>query len=179
MNDGRGNVPSVPDAPPSATLAATRSALAAGTLLLGGASVRAADRPVVDGLATVQRDGSLHVGGETVRLFGTYIPDIEPTCRFVVRPPRCAARAVLALDFLVTGFVRCEIVRRGGGGGLEGICTAAGRDLFGPREDLGATLVLDGWALATAAAPEEYHALEALARSREAGLWGDKIVNFR
>jgi hypothetical protein len=85
---------------------------------------------------------------------------------------------VLALDFLVTGFVRCEIVRRGGGG-LEGICTVAGRDLFGPREDLGAALVLDGWALATAAAPEEYHALEALARSREAGLWGDKIVNFR
>ena len=169
----------MPNTPLSGTLAAARSALVAGTLLLEGASVGAANRPVVDGLATVQQDGSLHVGGETVRLFGTYIPVIEPTCRFVVRPPRCAARSVLALDFLVTGFVRCEIVRRGGSGGLEGICTVAGRDLFGPREDLGAALVLDGWALATAAAPERYHALEALARSREAGLWGDKIVNFR
>jgi endonuclease YncB( thermonuclease family) len=178
MNDGRGDGSSVPNAPLSATLAATRSALVAGTLLLGSASVGAAGRPVVDGLATVQPDGSLRVGGETVRLFGTYIPDIEPTCRFAVRPPRCAARSVLALDFMVTGFVRCEILRDGGTG-PEGICTVAGRYLFGPREDLGAELILDGWALATRDAPEEYHALEALARSREAGLWGDKIVNFR
>jgi hypothetical protein len=44
---------------------------------------------------------------------------------------------------------------------------------------LGAALVLDGWALATPAVPARYHALEALVRSREAGLWGDKIVNFR
>jgi hypothetical protein len=100
----------------SATLAAARSPAAAGTLLLGSTSVGAAGQPVVDGLATVQRDGSLHVTGETVRLFGAYIPVIEPTCRFVVRPPRCAARSALALDFLVTGFVRCEIVRRGGPG---------------------------------------------------------------
>ena len=47
---------------------------------------------VVDGLAIVQADGSLRLGGETVWLYGTYIPDIEPTCQFVVRPPRCAAR---------------------------------------------------------------------------------------
>jgi endonuclease YncB( thermonuclease family) len=162
----------------SATLAAIRSAVVAGALLLGGANVGAADRAVVDGLATVQQDGSLHVGGETVRLFGADIPGIEPTCRFVVRPPRCAARSMLVLDGLVTGFVRCEILRHGGGG-PEGVCTVAGRDLFGPREDLGAALILDGWALATPAAPEQYHALEAVARSREAGLWGDKIVNFR
>ena len=141
------------------------------------ASATAAPR-VVDGLAIVQDDGALRVGGETVYLYGVYLPQLERTCSTFVRPPRCGAPSVLILNDLVSGFVRCEIVREGRAA-VQGVCTQAGRDLFGPREDLAATLIRRGWALAAENAPPEYRALEALAKSREVGLWGPKILNLR
>jgi endonuclease YncB( thermonuclease family) len=142
---------------PAATLAATR---------------------VVDGLAIVQDDGSLRVAGETVYLYGVYIPQYQRTCTNVVNPTRCAASPVLVLDSLVDGFVRCEIVRQGRDA-LQGVCTQAGRKLFGPREDIAATMISRGWALAAEYAPPQYRALESLAKSREIGLWGPNIVRVR
>lgn len=136
-------------------------------------------RPVLDGLAQVLEDGSLLINGRNVRLYGLYIPVDERTCRRYLRPARCDSKAVLVLDERVTGFVRCEIVGGYGGDRLAGICTVKSRDLFGPGVDLGASLVADGWALAGADAPPQYVALERLARSREAGLWSDRITNFR
>jgi endonuclease YncB( thermonuclease family) len=133
---------------------------------------------VLDGIAIVQADGSLRVDGETVYLYGIYLPRLERTCRTFVRPPRCGAPSILVLDDLVEGFVQCQVVRQGRDA-VQGICTQRGRDQFGPREDIGATLVQRGWALAAESAPPEYRALEALARSREAGLWGAKILNLR
>jgi endonuclease YncB( thermonuclease family) len=138
-----------------------------------------ADSRVVDGLANVRSDGTLSVGGTAVRLFGIYLPLYERTCRFVIRPPSCAPKAVLVLEDRIKGFVRCELVRRGADGILEGICGQRTRDLFGPREDLGAYLVQEGFALASPYAPPEYFALERLAESRELGLWGNKFLNFR
>jgi endonuclease YncB( thermonuclease family) len=133
---------------------------------------------ILDGLAIVQNDGSLRVAGETVYLYGVYLPRLERTCRTLVRPTRCGAPSILVLNDLVDGFVRCQVVRQGRDA-VQGICTQAGRDLFGPREDIAATLVQRGWALAADNAPPEYRALEALARSREVGLWGPKILNLR
>ena len=137
-----------------------------------------ADRPVIDGLAIVQADGSLRLGGETVWLYGTEIPLLVRTCTSVVRPPRCGDRSVLVLANMIDGFVRCEIIRRRGSA-YEGFCTQAGRDLFGPRDDIAAQLILRGWALAADDAPSRYRAYEAIAQSRDAGLWGNKIVNIR
>jgi endonuclease YncB( thermonuclease family) len=135
---------------------------------------------VLDGLALVYADGTLSVGGQPVRLFGVYIPQFERTCRTYIRPPRCAPKAVLVLADKVAGFVRCEIVRRGPDGVPEGICGMRDeRDLFAPREDIGAWLVQEGFALAAPEAPTEYRLLERLAESRELGLWGDKILNLR
>jgi endonuclease YncB( thermonuclease family) len=147
-------------------------------LLLATPGNAHADRRVVDGLAIVQADGSLRIGGETVRLFGAYFPEYTRTCTTFVRPPRCGNKSVLVLDNLVTGFVRCEIVRQYGSV-LEGICTQPGNDLFGEPEDRGAQLILEGWALTTPDAPPNYRQLEALAQSRDAGLWGNKILNLR
>jgi hypothetical protein len=158
-------------------LATARIALAAVIVALAAGHATAVHARVLDGLAIVQDDGSLHVGGEKVWLFGAYLPIDGRQCQFAIRPPRCAARSVLALNNLVTGFVRCEIVG-GGEDGLAGICTTSGRLLFGPREDLAAQLILDGWALATPDAPDQYRAFEALARTHEAGLWAG-IANFR
>jgi endonuclease YncB( thermonuclease family) len=131
---------------------------------------------VLDGLAIVQKDGSLRVDGETVYLYGVYLPQLERTCSTTVRPPRCGAPSVLVLNDLVDGFVQCQVVREGRNAVL-GICTQPGRDLFGAREDIAATLVSRGWALAADEAPAQYRALEALAKSREVGLWGAKIIN--
>ena len=147
--------------------------------LLGSAcpSASAAGR-VIDGLAIVQADGALRVAGETVYLWGVYLPRLQRTCSTFVRPPRCGAPSILVLDDLVAGFVRCEVVRAGRDA-VQAVCTRRGRDLFGPREDIAADLIQRGWALAAEDAPPQYRALEALARSREAGLWGPKILNLR
>jgi hypothetical protein len=145
--------------------------------MLAPAQAIAATR-VLDGLAIVQADGSLRVDGETVYLYGVYLPRLERTCRTFLRPPRCGAPSVLVLDDLVDGFVRCQVVRQGRDA-VQGICTQAGPDLFGPREDIAATLVQNGWALAAENAPPQYRVLEALARSREVGLWGPKVFNLR
>lgn len=133
---------------------------------------------VLDGLAIVQQDGTLRIDGETVHLYGIYLPQFERTCSRIDRPPRCGAPSVLVLDDLVEGFVQCQVVREGRNAVL-GICTQPGRELFGPREDIAATLVRRGWALAADDAPAQYRALEALAKSREVGLWGPKILNLR
>jgi endonuclease YncB( thermonuclease family) len=134
---------------------------------------------VVDGLVIVREDGTLSVGGTRVRLFGIYLPQFERDCRTSIRPPVCAPKAVLVLVDNVDGFVRCEIVRRGPDGVAEGICGQRGRDLFAPREDIGAFLVQEGFALAAPEAPPEYFALERLAESRGLGLWGSPFVNIR
>jgi hypothetical protein len=149
------------------------------TALLGGASLgSAAANRILDGLAIVQADGSLRVAGETVFLWGVYLPRLQRTCSTITRPPRCGAPSILVLDDLVDGFVRCEVVREGRNA-VQAVCTQRGRDLFGPREDIAADLIQRGWALAADDAPPQYRALEALAKSREAGLWGPKILNLR
>lgn len=150
-----------------------------GAVLAWGSGPAAADRVVLDGLASVQDDGTLRLEGQTVRLYGLFLPTDGRTCRFYIQPGYCNAKSVIVLNDLVDGFVRCEIVSRDPNGVLAGVCTKAGRDLFGPRIDIGAVLVNDGWALAGPDAPYQYVALERLARSREVGLWGAKIQNFR
>ena len=156
-------------------------ALLAGTaagLLPAGGPARAAGE-VVDGLARVQGDGSLSINGRTVYLYGVYIPVDDRTCRSSIRPPRCAAKAVLVLDGMVSGFVRCEIVREAGGEALEGVCTMRGDDAFGPRDDLAARMLQEGFALVRPDAPAAYVALERLAQSQQRGLWSSGILNVR
>ena len=166
----------------AALIRSTIEGLLAALVLIAfaAAPALAADRPVLDGLAQVQTDASLRIAGRTVRLYGVYIPDVDgSTCSFVIRPARCGSRSALYLEQQVNGFVRCEIIRQASDGALEGLCSVKGGDLFGPREDLGALMVAQGWALAGDDAPARYRALERLASSREVGLWGNKILNFR
>ncbi len=145
--------------------------------LLGGATEgRAA---AIEGLARVQDDGSLSINGQTVRLFGVYVPLLDRRCRTSIQPPRCGASSVLALAFKVTGFVHCTPAGRLQDGSLTAICTQKTDRLFEPPEDLGAWMIEQGWGMAAANAPPEYRALEQLARSREVGLWGPQIKNLR
>lgn len=143
---------------------------------------------VSDGLAAeftsyaiVRDDASLVVRGRLVRLFGLYIPDDERICKFFVRPASCGARAAVALDFRITGFITCREVVEHQDGSIDAICYAD-RSRFDEGTDLGAYLIRKGLALALPDAPFEYHALEKIARAGRRGVWGfpvDTIIQPR
>jgi endonuclease YncB( thermonuclease family) len=143
-------------------------------LLLLGLPVRAAD---LHSYALVQDDGSLLIKNRVVHLYGIWLPETERQCRTVIRPVRCASRAVLALEFKIQGFVHCEPRRERPDGSLEALCRV-GRTGFDPGEDLAAYLLEQGWALALPDAPFEYLSLERLARHQGRGLWGYPADSF-
>jgi endonuclease YncB( thermonuclease family) len=150
--------------------------LAAGLLLAGLAPAAAQD---FSGLARVRGDGSLIVGNRLVRLHGIWIPLLERTCRSTIRPPDCGYESVLVLERLARGFVHCDTVRQLRGGSVEAVCSVRGRGITSPRQDLAATLLVEGFAFAAENAPGQYRLLERLAERRGSGLWSEGIVNLR
>ncbi|WP_295887994.1 nuclease-like protein [uncultured Thiohalocapsa sp.] len=124
-----------------------------------------------EGHAIVRDDGSLLIGNRVVHLFGIYLPETNRQCRRWISPVRCGERGVLALDFIVQGFIRCVERARNADGSLAATCWQ-GRTSFDPGIDLAAYLIERGWALALPNAPFEYHAMERIARARELGVWG-------
>ncbi len=124
-------------------------------------------------LAFVQEDDTLKIGGRIFRLHGIYIPPTNRVCRASIRPVRCASRAVLMLDLRVDRFVRCEPVARNRDRSVDAVCWVRDKnDPLGPRVDLGAWMVRNGWAVALPGAPFEYVVLERIAQQREVGIWG-------
>ena len=100
-------------------------------------------------LAFVQEDASLRIGNRTVRLYGIYVPFTNRNCTTQLRPTRCASRAALALDLRLQGFVYCRFLGRNSDGSRSAICEADCDSSPGPcREDLGAWLISQGWAVA-------------------------------
>jgi len=137
-------------------------------LMLGTAAAADFD---FEGHGIVRDDGSLLVGNRVVHLFGIYMPETDRQCRRWESPARCAERGVLALDFIVEGFIRCVVRGRNADGSIQATCWQ-GRSSFDPGIDLAAYLIERGWALALPNAPFEYHALERIARAHEMGVWG-------
>jgi endonuclease YncB( thermonuclease family) len=117
--------------------------------------------------AIVQDDGSLVTGGgHRIELYGIYIPLGERTCRTFVVPFRCGPRAVLMLDFKISGhFVYCHRLEVRENGITSGVCRVDG-------EDVAAWMLEHGWAVARPEAPFEYQVMEEFARRRGRGLWG-------
>lgn len=132
---------------------------------LGTLAPLAAPAADISSYAFVQDDGTLRVDGRTIHLYGIHIPPTATACRTDERPVRCSARAALALEFKIQGFVRCHPTERRADGSLTALCRADG-------EDLSAYLLQRGWALALPDAPFEYTALERIARQRHLGVWG-------
>jgi endonuclease YncB( thermonuclease family) len=143
---------------------AIRAVMLVGWWSLGGAVSASAEELV--SYAFAQNDGTLRMSGETVRLWGLYIPATEDACHEFERPMRCGKRAALALEFKIgVEFVHCEKKVRYSDNTIGAICRARG-------EDLGAYLLDKGWAMALPDAPFQYHAAEKIARSRGFGVWG-------
>jgi endonuclease YncB( thermonuclease family) len=128
----------------------------------------------ISSYAGINADGSLRIKGKTIHLYGIHIPDTGKTCSRNKSPPVCGSRAVVALDFKIDGFVRCEIVSRNQDGSLVGWCRVKASH-FNEGEDLSAYLLQKGWAVALPDASIEYQTLEKIARSRQFGVWGTTI----
>jgi len=133
-------------------------------------------------LAFVQDDGTLEIGGRTIRLYGIHIPPTNRICRTSIRPVRCAPRAVLQLDLRVDRFVACDPVAQHRDRSVSAVCRVRDRNApLGPEVDLAAWMLVHGWAVALPGAPFEYVVLERIARERGIGVWGHPTgrVTFR
>lgn len=132
------------------------------------------------GLARVQDDGTLRIAGQQVRLFGIYIPPTNRICRTFIRPVRCRARAVSALEFRIRGFVRCQRKQRFRDGSISAVCFTSGRgSILSPEIDLAAYLLSNGWTVALPGGPFSYVTLERIARSNGRGIWGFQADQIR
>ncbi|MCB9943077.1 MAG: nuclease-like protein [Geminicoccaceae bacterium] len=129
---------------------------------------------MVEGLASVRDDGTLAVAGRRFSLYGIELAPFGRDCRTSLRPVRCGQRAVLVLDDLVHGFVRCTPVDT-----VSAVCTVSGRRMFDPPVDLAARLLIEGFALTRENAPYQYRQLEKIAMSRKAGIWGENFIDIR
>lgn len=131
----------------------------------------------ISSYAAVNEDGTLRIKGKTVHLYGIHIPKTGRTCSRNKLPPVCGSRAVIALDFKIDGFVRCEIVDRNRDGSVVGWCRVKASH-FSEGEDLSAYLLQKGWAVALPDASIEYQTLEKIAQSRQLGVWGTPVDNI-
>jgi endonuclease YncB( thermonuclease family) len=145
-------------------------------LMLGIAVPRAGSASSADivGAAKVLDDASLRIKSKIIRLYGIYIPSTGKNCTFLLRPPRCANRAALALEIKIQGFVRCRAIGLNADGTLNATCVVRRRFNSG-GEDLAAYLLAKGLALALPEAPFEYIALERIAQTRRLGIWGFQV----
>ena len=119
-------------------------------------------------------DGSMHIAGRVVRLFGIYIPTTGVNCRTMFSPAECGTRAELALEFKTANhFVTCRTLGALRDGSVSAQCWSD------EGEDLAAYLILRGWALARPEAPYEYAALERIAERRGIGVWEPRLERRR
>ena len=91
---------------------------------------------------------------------------------------RCVARAALALDFKIQGFVRCFVQEKNRDRSVNAVCYL-GRSTFSDGLDLATYLIEHGWALALPDAPFEYQAAERIARHNNRGVWGFSVDSIQ
>ena len=127
--------------------------------------------------ARVNEDASLRISGKTIHLAGIHIPETGQTCKQFRSPAVCGSRAVVALEFKISGFVRCEILSENSDRSLNGVCRVNSSS-FNQGEDLAAYLLERGWAVALPGAPVQYQTLEKIARTRGFGVWGMPVDNI-
>lgn len=130
--------------------------------------------------AVVMDDGTLRIGGKTIRLFGVYLPDLGKHCTTATVPAQCGSEPVLALKRRLRGFVDCRRVRRNADGSISAQCFVdALGSILDPDVDLAAYLLENGYAVATPDAPFEYVTLERIARAQKRGIWSDRLRRIR
>jgi hypothetical protein len=126
----------------------------------------------ISSFAFIQPDGSLKLAGQHVHLYGIYIPPTEQSCYTFIRPAPCGPRAVLALEFKISGnFIDCIPRAENADGSIVASCSL-------DNEDLSMWMLQRGWAVARPDAPFEYAAQERIAQAKGIGIWGIPIDTF-
>lgn len=122
------------------------------------------------GRVSVIDGDSLGMSGVQVRMFGIDAPESAQTCRAGGSRWRCGAQASRALSRRIAGrAVACVPKDRDRHGRIVAVCRAG-------REDLGAWMVANGWALAYRQHSKAYVDEERAARKGRRGLWRGRFV---
>lgn len=118
--------------------------------------------PALTGAVRVADGDSLEIDGERVRLEGIDAPERHQSCGEGEKTWPCGERARAALERIVTGGeVSCRPVDEDRYARAVSVCAVDGRDI-------GATLVAQGWAVATGFA---YASEQRAAREGGRGIW--------
>ena len=134
-----------------------------------GAQIAYSPAQPLDGIAIVVEGDRLDVNGLPVRLYGIDAPDIGQTCQSRLgRTYDCGQAAREVLERLIgTRPVQCSIHSVLASEVQVGTCSVGGRDL-------GATMVLSGWAFPQRSLSGRYEVLEGRAQSARAGMWAGR-----
>ncbi len=120
------------------------------------------------GPATVVGSDALKVNGTVFRLNGLDAVEIHQFCFVDGQAWDCGAAATRALQTLADGvMVDCTPTSETSGNVKFAVCTVQG-------QDIGETMVRDGWAVASPSSP--YVAAEQAARDASAGIWRGSFV---
>jgi endonuclease YncB( thermonuclease family) len=108
---------------------------------------------------------TLVIAGETVRLFGIVVPDLDQTCEAGGKPYPCGRIARTGLmDLVVAATLECVPSSADGAAPVVARCRAGGFDLS-------ANMVHTGWARADRVTGTAFIAIEENARAAARGLW--------
>jgi endonuclease YncB( thermonuclease family) len=117
------------------------------------------------GRASVIDGDTLAIHGRLIRLYGIDAPETAQTCSVNNRRYRCGEEAARALsEFIGERQVACDKRELDSDGRIVAVCHVGG-------EDMGAWMVLQGWALAHSQPSREYFDEELAARANKRGIW--------
>lgn len=123
----------------------------------------------LSGAVTVLDGDTIRLGDERVRLFGIDAPEKSQPCSIQSRTVRCGELATVALRSLAEGkTANCEPQSRDRYGRTIAICTVDG-------EDIGASMVRQGMAVAYAKYSTRYVPLEREAQNAHKGIWAGQF----
>ena len=142
-----------------------RAAVTALGLSLSVIGASWAQAPSVVGPATTLGSDTLAVNGTDFQLSGLDAVEIQQSCFVDGQAWACGAAATRALQTLVDGVtVSCTPTGETNGDLKFAVCTSEG-------QDVGETMVQDGWAVANPSQSDAYVAAEKAARDASVGIW--------
>src|SRR3546814_14967053 len=132
-----------------------------------GGSARAV---AIVGQASVIDGDTREVHGARIRLHGIDAPESDQLCVISEEEVRCGQQAAIALyERIGRATVSCEPKDRDRYGRIVAVCRAHG-------EDLNASLVVAGWAMAYREYAPDYIPQEAVAPAAKLRIWAGQVV---
>jgi len=124
----------------------------------------------ITGQASVIDGDTIEIHGTRVRLHGIDAPESDQLCIVQEREVRCGQQAATALfERIGRGTVSCEPKDRDRYGRIVAVCRVRG-------EDLNASMVTDGWAMAYREYSPDYIPQEEVASAAKVGIWAGLFV---